>query len=105
MFRHASALVFASSLALPLTAADAPAAREILAADAARTTSSGATFTAPAGWAIEAKGPLVVLTPPEGDSHLALVDVEAKDADAAVAAASAPLTTRRCRRRCSVPWA
>ena len=87
MSRHVSALVLASFLALPLAAAETPAAREVLAADAARTTSSGATFTAPAGWAIEAKGPLVVLTPPEGDSHLALVDVEAKDADAAVAAA------------------
>ena len=50
MFRHASALVFASSLARPLAAADAPAAREVLAADAVRTTSSG-TLAAPA-WAI-----------------------------------------------------
>ena len=76
MFRHASAFVFASSLALPLAAADAPAAREVLAADAARTTPSGATFTAPAGWTMRGERP--ARRPRrrrEPDSHLVLVDV------------------------------
>ncbi|MGA7990830.1 MAG: serine hydrolase domain-containing protein [Thermoanaerobaculia bacterium] len=85
-----SGLALSFFLALPLAASDAPAqapAKELLAADSDRTTAAGATFTAPAGWTITAEGPLVVLDPPEGDSHLALVDVEAKDADAAVAAA------------------
>jgi CubicO group peptidase (beta-lactamase class C family)/rhodanese-related sulfurtransferase len=52
-----------------------------------RATPGGATFTAAAGWSIATKGSMVVLGPPETDSHLAIVDVEAKDADAAVAAA------------------
>jgi CubicO group peptidase (beta-lactamase class C family) len=85
-----AALPFLLALSSAPAAAEGPAAapaKELLAADSARTTASGAKFTAPAGWSIAAKGSLVVLDPPEGDSHLALVDVEAKDADAAVAAA------------------
>ncbi|MEO8055886.1 MAG: serine hydrolase [Acidobacteriota bacterium] len=77
-------------LALPLAASESAAqapAKEVLAADSLRTTAAGATFTAPAGWTVKTQGPLVVLDPPEGDSHLAIVDVEAKDAEAAVAAA------------------
>lgn len=65
----------------------AAAAKELLKADTPRATAAGATFTAPAGWTVTTRGAVVVLDPPEGDSHLALVDVEAKDADAAVAAA------------------
>jgi CubicO group peptidase (beta-lactamase class C family) len=73
-----------------LTAAWAPAtadAAEILAADTPRATVDGNMFIAPAGWAIEVRGPATILTPPEGGSHIALVDVKAKDADAAIAAA------------------
>lgn len=74
--------------AAPAPPASAPAPpKELLAADSPRATAAGATFTAPAGWTITTRGPLVVLDPPEGDSHLAIVDAEAKDADAAVAAA------------------
>jgi CubicO group peptidase (beta-lactamase class C family) len=36
---------------------------------------------------LEVRGKATILTPPENDSHIALVDVEAADADAAVAAA------------------
>ena len=68
-------------------ASAAPAAPERLASDTSKTTARGATFMAPAGWSITASGSMVVLEPPETDSHLAIVDVEAKDADAAVAAA------------------
>ena len=85
-----SVLALSLVLALPLSAADAPVqapARELAAADSPRTTAAGATFTVPAGWTIATQGGLVVLDPPEGDSHLAIVDVEAKDAEAAVAAA------------------
>ncbi|HYM87328.1 MAG TPA: serine hydrolase domain-containing protein, partial [Pseudoxanthomonas sp.] len=61
---------------------------ETLAADTPRTTAEGNGFVAPAGWLISAMGPAVILTAPEGDSHIALVDVgAARDADAAVAAA------------------
>jgi CubicO group peptidase (beta-lactamase class C family) len=73
-------------------AAPAPALQvarlpERLAVDTPRTTTGGATFIAPAGWSIEVRGSATVLEAPEGDSRLALVDVRAADADAAVAAA------------------
>src|SRR5215510_1856457 len=60
---------------------------KLLAANIALTTASGATFTSPAGWTVKSGSNKLVLDPPEGDSHLALVDVEAADAAAAVAAA------------------
>jgi CubicO group peptidase (beta-lactamase class C family) len=69
------------------TAAAAPAPPEVLTAETPRTTVEGATFIAPAGWSIQVLGVATVLTPPEGGSHIALVDVRAPDADAAVAAA------------------
>ena len=55
--------------------------------DTPKATPAGATFTVPAGWSVATQGSMVVLEPPETDSHVALVDVKAKDADAAVAAA------------------
>jgi CubicO group peptidase (beta-lactamase class C family) len=66
------------------TEAEAP---RVLTADTPETTVLGATFIAPAGWSISVRGPATVLAAPEGDSHLALVDVRAADADAALAAA------------------
>ncbi len=79
-------LALLSSLAV---SAQAPAsgAKETLAADTPRTTVAGNTFIAPAAWRIEVRGPATILEAPEGGSHIALVDVQAKDADAAVAAA------------------
>jgi CubicO group peptidase (beta-lactamase class C family) len=74
-----------SSAALQQT--PAASASEVLAADTPRTTVEGNKFIAPAGWRIEVRGPATILAPPEGDSHIALVDVHAKDADTAVAAA------------------
>ncbi|HSO37309.1 MAG TPA: serine hydrolase domain-containing protein, partial [Labilithrix sp.] len=44
-------------------------------------------FLAPAGWSLTVRGAATILEAPEGDSHIALVDVHAKDADAALAAA------------------
>ena len=66
--------------------APAPAPPETLAKDSPRATPAGTTFTAPAGWILTTKDAMVVLDPPEADSHVAIVDVKAKDADAAVAA-------------------
>ncbi len=60
---------------------------ERLAAESKRSTPAGATFTAPAGWSIRSAPSMVVLDPPEADSHLAIVDVRAADAAAAVTAA------------------
>jgi len=48
---------------------------------------AGNTFVAPAGWSIAVRGNATVLEAPEGGSYIALVDVEAKDADSARAAA------------------
>jgi CubicO group peptidase (beta-lactamase class C family) len=60
---------------------------ERLLTDTATTTVEGNSFIAPAGWTITTRGPATTLEAPEGDSHIAFVDVRAPDADAAVAAA------------------
>lgn len=60
---------------------------ERVAADTARVTPGGATFTIPAGWSIETRKDLVILTPPETDTHVAIFDAQLPDAKAAVAAA------------------
>ena len=73
--------------AAPPSASPAPAAPVRLAADTAETTVLGNTFIAPAGWSVAVKGPATIIGAPEGDSWVALVDVSAPDADAAVAAA------------------
>lgn len=72
------------------TAQPAPSGAERVSADTPKTTAAGATFTLPSGWGVTTKSALVLLDPPETDTHVALVDVDAKDAkdaDAAVAAA------------------
>jgi len=70
-----------------LAAPSAPVrAQQPLAADTATTTQAGASFTAPADWRLTELGALRLLEPPEGDSHLAVVDVQATDATAALAA-------------------
>lgn len=65
----------------------APQADEQLTSEANRSTAGGATFTAPAGWSLKSGSNMIVLTPPEPDSHLVIVDVNAPDAAAAVKAA------------------
>ncbi len=62
-------------------------AAETLAADTPKTTVRGNTFVAPEGWTLSVRGPATILEAPEGGSSVALVDVEAEDADAAIAAA------------------
>jgi CubicO group peptidase (beta-lactamase class C family) len=62
-------------------------APERLTADTPRVTPGGAAFTAPAGWSIVTGKNLVILEPPETDTHIAIVDTQAADAAAAVAAA------------------
>ena len=73
--------------AAPRASASTARAVAPLAADTPSTTVDGNPFIAPAGWTIETRASAVVLTAPEGGSRLALVDIEAPDADAAVAAA------------------
>jgi len=67
-------------------AAEARSAPERVAADTPRVTPGGATFTAPSGWSIVTDKNLVILEPPEADTHIAIVDSQAADASAAVAA-------------------
>lgn len=69
------------------SAAQTGAAQEHLTADTPMQTVGGATFVAPANWSVSVRGPATILEPPEGDSHLALVDVRAPSADSAVALA------------------
>lgn len=72
----------------PATKVAAAAAQaETLVADAARKTAAGTQFVAPGGWTLETRGSATILSPPEAGSHIAIVDTDAKDSDAAVAAA------------------
>jgi CubicO group peptidase (beta-lactamase class C family) len=86
---HAHKLLLAVSLlAAPMVVSQpvqAPA--EVLAADSPRTTVAGNTFIAPAGWRVTVRDQATILEAPEGGSRIALVDVRAKDAESAVAAA------------------
>ena len=51
-------------------------------------TATGVTFTVPEGWTAHGTGSVVVLDPPEADTHIAIVDVaQAADAKSAAAAA------------------
>jgi CubicO group peptidase (beta-lactamase class C family) len=81
-------LALALALGFAGTAVGQPAnsSIELIAADTPLTTTSGATFTAPSGWSVTSSASKKVLEPPEADSHLALVDVRAENAAAAVAA-------------------
>jgi CubicO group peptidase (beta-lactamase class C family) len=68
-------------------AAEARSAPERVTSDTPRVTPGGATFTAPSGWSMVTGKNLVILEPPEADTHIAIVDCQAADASAAVAAA------------------
>src|SRR5262245_312158 len=70
----------------PQSPPPAAARAETLTADTPRTTTTGNPFIAPAGWSISVRGDATYLAAPEGDSRIALVDVRAADADAAVKA-------------------
>ena len=81
-------LAFIAIAAVVLVAGSARAAPAPLATDTPSTTPSGVTFTAPKAWSIAPAPSLVVLSPPEPDAHIAIVDVPtAADARVAVAAA------------------
>jgi CubicO group peptidase (beta-lactamase class C family) len=89
-----------AALSAPARAEEGPAAKgtanaavsvEKIAADTPRTTVRGNTFVAPAGWSLSVRGAATILETPEGDSRIALVDVEAADVGAAVARAWAEL--------------
>jgi CubicO group peptidase (beta-lactamase class C family) len=75
-----------SSATLWAPAASAQAS-ERLTADTPKSTVLGNTFIAPIGWSIRVKGPATILEAPEGDSWIALIDVQASTADEALATA------------------
>src|SRR5262245_63767258 len=77
--------VLIAAPAVPQTAV--PASSETVAQDASRATPAGATFKVPAGWRVTTRSAMVILDPPEPDSHVVIVDVKAADAAAAVASA------------------
>ncbi|MDI1444337.1 serine hydrolase [Polyangium sp. 6x1] len=68
-------------------AAVQPASAQTLSADTPSKTAAGHTFIAPAGWSLRENGNAVILEAPEGGSWIALVDAQAKDAEAALAEA------------------
>ena len=87
VFLAASLVCTAAQTTPPASQASSSAsASETLATDAVRTTVKGNRFTAPAGWKFSVRGEATILEPPEGNSHIALIDVSAANADAAVAA-------------------
>ena len=77
----------ASSLAASPQMSETRSAPERLSADTPRLTPGGATFTVPSGWSIVTGKNLVILEPPEPDTHIVIVDSQAADATSAVAAA------------------
>jgi len=60
---------------------------ERVAVDTPRVTPGGATFTVPAGFSTATRANLVIVDPPEPDTHVVIVDSQATDAREAVAAA------------------
>ena len=69
------------SIQAPPAAAPAP---QIVTSDSPRTTPGGATFLVPAGWSVATDASSATLQPPEPDTHIAIFDVHASDAAAAV---------------------
>ena len=80
-------LLACAASAFPQQTVPATAPAEPLSVDSPRTTSGGATFTAPGGWSIATTKAMVVLQPPEPDTHIAIFESDAAEAKAAVAAA------------------
>jgi CubicO group peptidase (beta-lactamase class C family) len=73
--------------AAPAPTAEPRAAAPGLAADTPGTTNEGNTFIAPKGWSLRRTGDITLIEAPEPGSRIALVDVQAADAPAAVAKA------------------
>ncbi|HRI64377.1 MAG TPA: serine hydrolase domain-containing protein [Polyangium sp.] len=76
-----------ASIAAPVVDTPVATPPERVTADTPKTTSMGNTFIVPAEWSISVKGPVTILETPEVGSRVIVVDVLAKDADAAIEAA------------------
>lgn len=60
---------------------------QVVTADSPHTTPGSATLMVPAGWSIASDATSATLQPPEPDTHIAIFDIHAPDAAAAVASA------------------
>jgi CubicO group peptidase (beta-lactamase class C family) len=83
-------LVLTSALLVGETQVSSPTVLkppERLSADTPKTTVLGNAFVAPKDWSITVKGPATILEAPEGDSWIALVDVQAASGDEALTTA------------------
>src|SRR5262245_18002102 len=72
-------------------------------ADLPQTTQSGATFTIADGWTAKKEGARVLLTGPEKELRVTIVETKAKTADAAVAEAWGPTFKRPLKLQVSRP--
>ena len=83
------ALLFAQSQgsAKPSAKSASPQASERLSADTPKTTVLGNAFVAPKDWSIRVRSPATILEAPEGDSWIALIDVQGATPEEALAAA------------------
>jgi CubicO group peptidase (beta-lactamase class C family) len=87
---------FGAALAVAAALVAPPLFAQPAAADTPSATPAGTTYVLPSAWTATVQGPLVLLSPPEPDSHMVLLDVDAKsakDADAAMATAWAAYKT------------
>jgi CubicO group peptidase (beta-lactamase class C family) len=88
LYRNLLLLIAAALVSfVALSPAQDKSAPERVSADTPRATSGGATFIVPSGWSIVTSTNMVILEPPEPDAHVVIVDSQAADAKAAVAAA------------------
>ena len=60
---------------------------ETIAADSTRVTAGGVRYTAPAGWTVTTRERITIVTAQEGDLHLAIVEVDEREPEAALATA------------------
>src|SRR5262245_22341675 len=83
----AFAVLLGSATFAQVPTAPASSASERLTADAPRTTALGNAFIAPKDWSLRKQGAATILEAPEGDTWIALVDVQGTGNDEALAAA------------------
>ena len=69
----------------PTFAAETTPTAAVAVTNDARATPAGHTFSVADGFALTAQGAMSLLKAPEGDTAIAIVDIEAKSADEAVA--------------------
>ncbi len=87
LFRTFSLVCVLTLIGLQARQPESKLPAELVAADTPRATPGGATFVVPAGWRILSEPASATLQPPEAGTHIAIFDIHAADAAAAVASA------------------